>query len=348
LFSVCFPKFVLNIHFVCQQYIDRSEQETHLLAAVEYPNLKSGFGYILRTRGGNVAGLGSWSGPSVSTCTMATIPSAPSTPQTFARTLRSLTFQWTPPHEDGGSAIIGYRIHLKNIDKEIELPRTSVSYTWDGLFPGRSYFVRVLAVNVKGISEYSDFNSESESYTLTASPDIPQNPLAVSGTSTSLTFEASTPFHNGSPITFMQVEKRTVSPFDVGVWLPVLSPSTRQSVRSIRGSLLRTNFVLGEKSRDVKIVEFVDVNKQQEEMEEKVKGLEMLKAKLGFSNDRKTAARLEADIEEMINTQVCITLICFALTWYHFPITGIVMFSSETFWFATQFCSGGIGTRHTL
>jgi hypothetical protein len=31
--------------------------------------------------------------------------------------------------------------------KLIELPRTAVSYLWEGLFPGRSYFLKVQARN---------------------------------------------------------------------------------------------------------------------------------------------------------------------------------------------------------
>jgi hypothetical protein len=281
------------------QYLERSKKETHILVAVEYSNLKPGFMYTLRTRGGNVAGMGAWSEPTLSTSTLATTPSPPKSPIVINTTLRSLTFQWHPPEEDGGSAITGYKIYLKNIDKLIELPRSTITYTWEGLFPGRSYFVRVLAMNKVGASAFSEYNSEEQSFTLTGPPETPNNPIAKIGNWNTTTFEVNVPYHNGSTIFAMQVEKRTVSPFEIGPWEPV-----RCSTRRFNSNLNNLNFAIGEKSKDVIIVDYVDIMKQQEELEEKVKGLELLKAKLGFSKDKKTGAKLEAEIEELINSQV--------------------------------------------
>ncbi len=268
---------------------------------MEYPNLKPGFLYTLRTRGGNIAGMGAWSEPTLSTSTLATVPSVPDPPAVINTSLRSLTFQWHPPKEDGGSAITGYKIYLKNIDKSIDLPRSTISYTWEGLFPGRSYFLRVLAANKVGLSKFSEYNSVDQSFTLTGPPETPNNPVAIFGSWNTMLFEVDIPYHNGSTVVAMQVEKRTIAPFEIGAWEPV-----RCNTKRFNSNLSNLNYEIGDKSKDVEVVSFVDILKQQEEMEEKVKGLELLKAKLGFSKDKKTAGKLEAEIDELISSQVCL------------------------------------------
>lgn len=158
--------------------------------------------------------------------------------------------------------------------------------------------MRVLAMNKVGASEYSDYNCVEQSFTLTGAPEIPVNPVAKIGNWNSIVFEVDIPYHNGSTIFAMQVEKRTVAPFEIGAWTPV-----RCNTKRFLSNLSNLNYAVGENSKDVEVVAFVDIMKQQEELEEKVKGLELLKAKLGFSKDKKTAGRLEAEIEELINSQ---------------------------------------------
>ena len=146
---------------------------------INYTGLQPGFQYIFRVKGLNIAGQGEWSEPTLTINAMATTPHPPSLPRLVASTLRSLTFQWDPPHDDGGSAITGYRLYLQNLDKTIELPRSSIKYVWDGLFPGRSYYCKVLAKNTVGESEYSDLNELKDSFTQIAPPEKPSNPLGI-------------------------------------------------------------------------------------------------------------------------------------------------------------------------
>ncbi len=116
--------------------LECSKDETLQLVGMEFPNLRPGFAYVLRVRGLNVTGPGPWSNPSLSVNTHPTIPATPSPPFLASSSLRSLVLQWNPPHDDGGTAITGYRLHLLNTDKTLELPRSTMTYTWTGLFPG--------------------------------------------------------------------------------------------------------------------------------------------------------------------------------------------------------------------
>ena len=129
--------------------------------------------YIFRTRGVNVAGNGPWSVPTYSTFTNPVVPSKPKPPTIVQATLRSILFGWEPP-DDGGSAITGYTVVLQNSGRHIELPRTAVSYLWEGLFPGRKYFLKVRACNEVGYSEFSHWNSEDECHTMTDAPETPR------------------------------------------------------------------------------------------------------------------------------------------------------------------------------
>lgn len=70
-------------------------------------------------KGINVAGEGEWSDPTLTITTFATPPHPPSRPKLISATLRSLTFQWDPPSDDGGTAITGYRIFLENSQSPI-------------------------------------------------------------------------------------------------------------------------------------------------------------------------------------------------------------------------------------
>jgi hypothetical protein len=54
-----------------------------------------------------------------------------------------------------------------------------------------------MARNVVGWSQYSDWNSIDDSYTITAPPETPRNPLAISGSWNSLKLKVTIPFCNG-------------------------------------------------------------------------------------------------------------------------------------------------------
>lgn len=265
--------------------MDRVENDDSMVfAAVEYLNLKPGFLYVFRTRGLNVAGEGPWSELSYSAYTRPTRPHPPPAPYIVSATLRSILFGWHPP-DDGGSAIIGYRIHMLHNNKFIDLPRSSVTHLFEGLFPGRSYRVRVLSKNVVGESDWSEWNLETESYTLTGVPETPANPLAVDGTWNSLTLEARIPFGNGARVTGMIVEQRFIEPFQLGEWE---SPS-------------KFSYHIPD---EVEVVEYVDLDQQQIDIEMMIAKLDLMKASAGFNPYSKANKKLNAEIEGMFEQQV--------------------------------------------
>ncbi len=265
------------------------EDDTVLFVVARYTDLRPGFLYVLRTRGLNVAGEGPWSEVTYSSYTKPTRPHPPSPPFIETAALRSIKFAWEPP-DDGGSAIIGYRIFLRNTGKHIDLQRSSVSYLWEGLFPGRSYQMRVMARNVVGDSEWSDWNLDgTQSHTLTGAPETPANPLAVDATWSSVTLETRIPFCNGAPATSMMVEQRIIEPFQLGEWT-----AAAKAIYRLPPS----------RSCDVEVVEGVDPEEQQLEVEAMVAKLELLKASAGFNPHNKGNKKIDDEIQGLVEKQV--------------------------------------------
>lgn len=102
-------------------------------------------------------GAAEWSMPSLSQSTLAGLPAVPEPPTISSRTLTSITWSWKPPN-DGGSALTGYRLWIQHWNYYVDLPRWQTSCVLGRLLPGKQYFVKVLAKNVTGSTEYSDFN----------------------------------------------------------------------------------------------------------------------------------------------------------------------------------------------
>ena len=294
-----------------------------LFLSIEYTLLHPGFQYLYRVRGLNVAGEGIWSEPTLSINAFATNPDPPSQPRLLEASLRSLTFQWDPPHDDGGTAITGYRLHLKNLDKILDLPRSSITYTWEGLFPGKAYYLRVLAKNTVGFSEYSAYNEEKDAYTMIAPPERPMNPLAVAATWNSLTFEMSLPYHNGSMITQLEIERRFIRPFLIGEWESyesVMSNKLNAALYQAETKFLFSLKRLLHPSKDievmntpisanhpneVEVLEYVDLQEQQEQLEQKVRELELLKNAPGSIQQKGAKhSKINQQIEQLLLQQV--------------------------------------------
>jgi hypothetical protein len=232
---------------------------------------------------------GAWSEPSLSAYTRATTPMKPNPPVIESSSLRSILFTWDTPY-DGGSALTGYTVELLNSYKDddgnnkhktVDLPRSANYFNWQGLFPGKSYRFRVLAKNAIGDSEYSELNSIENSFTTTAPPEQPLNPVNVHATWNEITLETFLPFNNGSLITSMQVQQRFVEAFEKGDWTGVAIATTENK---------NSPFLMIPK--DVEVLEFVDVEKQQLEIEKMVLKLEMLKKSSGF-NLNKTKEKIK-------------------------------------------------------
>jgi hypothetical protein len=284
--------------------LEKAQDETFLFIAIEYTGLEPGLMYTARIRGMNSVGKGAWSEASLSAYTRATTPMKPNPPVIESSSLRSIFFTWDTPY-DGGSALTGYTVELLNSYKDddgnnkhktVDLPRSANYFNWQGLFPGKSYRFRVLAKNAIGDSEYSELNSIENSFTTTAPPEQPLNPVPVHATWNEITLETFLPFNNGSLITSMQVQQRFVEAFEKGDWTAVAIATTENK---------NSPFLMIPK--DVEVLEFVDVEKQQLEIEKMVLKLEMLKKSSGFNlNKTKEKNKIDAEIENLLLKQVFI------------------------------------------
>ncbi|GAA4610142.1 hypothetical protein BJY16_007692 [Actinoplanes octamycinicus] len=86
----------------------------------------------------------------------ATVWAVPGAPRSVDATSshKRITVRWTPPADTGGTAITGYRAELKSgsLTVRCTAPATGRSCTVKGLKAGRTYTVRVRAVNAAGVS----------------------------------------------------------------------------------------------------------------------------------------------------------------------------------------------------
>lgn len=86
------------------------------------------------------------------------------------------------------------------------------------LVPGEHYYLKVLAKNAMGWSEYSEYNSIEQAETSTAPPDTPGNPRAIGAGWGYMDLEGRLSYGNGRSITHMYVQYREVQAFSKGVW----------------------------------------------------------------------------------------------------------------------------------
>ena len=200
-----------------RELVQRSKDNNELFVLADIKNLVPGMMYRFIVQAINKVGAGLASPESYSVSTLPTKPSAPSTPVQQSCTLNSITYRWSP-NGDGGSALTGYRVYVKHMERHVDLNRSSVTYTLRGLQPGKQYYVRVLAKNAVGLSPYSEYNEDKDSYTSTSKPDTPEIMKAVAGTWNSLTIEALLPCCNGADITQIMVQMREIETFSTGSW----------------------------------------------------------------------------------------------------------------------------------
>lgn len=83
-------------------------------------------------------------------------------------TKHSISLAWTKPTYDGGADIIGYVLEMQEKDTDqwyrVHTNATirNTEFTVPDLKMGQKYSFRVAAVNVKGMSEYSEAVAEIE------------------------------------------------------------------------------------------------------------------------------------------------------------------------------------------
>jgi fibronectin type 3 domain-containing protein len=123
------------------------------------------------------------------------IPGPPGTP-TAVGSYRSVSLSWSPPSNNGGSSITGYRIYRGQSAQSLTLLTTLsnvLSYTDSGLSNGTSYYYKVSAINNVGEGSASGVSSATTSST---APGQPTN-LRALGSSDRISLNWTAPSTNG-------------------------------------------------------------------------------------------------------------------------------------------------------
>ena len=105
-----------------------------------------------------------------------TAPSAPGPVQAHAEP-GAVTLSWSPPENDGGSALTGYRVHGEPQEASLAVSVTGATARVTGLRAGATYLFSVAAVNKAGEGPAT----LSESVTLPDVPGAPPQPSVVRG-----------------------------------------------------------------------------------------------------------------------------------------------------------------------
>ncbi|OJT19628.1 hypothetical protein BO221_35265 [Archangium sp. Cb G35] len=105
-----------------------------------------------------------------------TAPSAPGPVEALAEP-GAVTLSWSPPENDGGSALTGYRVHGEPQEATLAIKLDGATARVTGLRAGASYRFSVTAVNKAGEGPAS----LSESITLPDVPGAPPQPSVVRG-----------------------------------------------------------------------------------------------------------------------------------------------------------------------
>ena len=134
---------------------------------------------------------------------VAEVPSAPSAPVMDSSTLKSISVAWSPPSDNGGSSIAGYKIYMNDFFSD------KFNLVYDGLFtpfvfsfaqqnliPGQLYRFKVSAINrvdEKLVSSSGTFYSAE-------TPGAPSASILISSTSTSVAFSWTPPIDDGDSV----------------------------------------------------------------------------------------------------------------------------------------------------
>ena len=113
---------------------------------------------------------------------------------------RESTWTGTPPSDDGGSRITGYRIQSADSDQgpwttlERDTDNTRTSYTHSDLDPGTRQYYRVAAINRDGVGPWSD---PANATTEVGVPSKPRNLDATADGRTRIDLDWDTPSDDG-------------------------------------------------------------------------------------------------------------------------------------------------------
>ncbi|XP_038677035.1 immunoglobulin-like and fibronectin type III domain-containing protein 1 [Scyliorhinus canicula] len=140
-------------------------------------------------------------------------PQAPQGPvEVLKNSENCISFKWKPPKDDGGQSIEHYEIDRQLVGRNTwtkvgEVDKSTTTFSFDKVEPGKKYKFKVLAVNSEGISEglVSDIITARRK----AVPGPPENPNILNANSNSITISWTPPHYTGdSKIIGYIIEKR--------------------------------------------------------------------------------------------------------------------------------------------
>ena len=134
---------------------------------------------------------------------VAEVPSAPSAPVMDSSTLKSISVAWSPPSDNGGSSITGYKIYMNdffsdklNLVYDGSFTPSVFSYTQQNLIQGQPYRFKVSAINRVGEGSVSS----SGTFYSAETPGAPSAQILISSTSTSVAFSWTPPIDDGDSV----------------------------------------------------------------------------------------------------------------------------------------------------
>jgi hypothetical protein len=170
---------------------------------------------------------------SVSATATVTAPAtAPGVPQQVAATRGDgqATLTWAPPEDDGGSAVLDYRVWVGDAVEPLEVDGTETVVT--GLTNGTTYSVTVAAANAVGVGAAS----EPVTVTPAGAPLAPPSVSAAAGVRSATVTWTEAP-DNGAPVTSYLV---TVSPNHGTVSGPLTGASRSATVTGLQNGTAYT------------------------------------------------------------------------------------------------------------
>jgi len=138
--------------------------------------------------------------------TSKTVPDSPTGFTATAISPTSISLSWSPPQNNGGAAITGYKIEYKVPPSDYSVLTNTgnvTQYTHTGLLTGKTYIYRVSAINSVGTSNPSLESVVTPKNTsappLNKPPNPPSSLTAVAYSGTQINLSWTSPTSNGGP-----------------------------------------------------------------------------------------------------------------------------------------------------
>ena len=152
------------------------------LTKTNFKDLTNGTSYSFVVEAVNATGRGEKSEPSLEVVPVG-VPNAPFGVTASGGASRAANVSWTPPTNDGGSAVIRYTVMSSPDDISVLVASSATSTVFDGLENGREYNFTVTAVNALGSSEKSVASRPIE---VVGTPSSPASVKSVAGDSSAV------------------------------------------------------------------------------------------------------------------------------------------------------------------